>query len=312
MVVHGVNPTKEIVIVQTYKDGTVCEATGMPRTAKVYLKCCTEHQKHILSEQRQQLTDSSSSASASDKMLLIHVKEDEDNLCTYVADVCTPFLCPTSANLLPSSDRSVLSSNTRESIGMILRRTLETLCLQRTDGWWRYEFCHFKHTRQFHVGTTLDPSTGVAVVKIETDHKLGLYTLVEDNNNNNIGPTSDNNSPTTTTTNNNKDNEEDEMRHLENESTADAVYVMEYTNGDMCDNSPDDIKDHSIKSVARATTVKFSCGKNYELVRIEEDRTCHYVFHVTIPELCRHPWFQVPVVKEQVIKCLPVSSEFLL
>jgi len=285
-------PKKEMILIQTFEDGAICDATGLPRTTTVNVRCCTEHEKKKLFLEEQTFFSSSKSANPSFKALILQVHEDSTNLCTYTADVCTPLLCLEDDDPMPASPSSI--TTTKESIRKLLQRSLDSICLSKTDGWWKYEFCHLKHARQFHVGAVLDPNTGVAAVQIEADHKLGLF----------VDQSSNTNDPSSAP------EEDNEMNHMENERTLDAVFKMEYSNGDMCDNSPEDkVKDFTLKTVARSTTVKFSCGKNYELIRIEEDRTCHYVFHVTVPDLCRHEWFQVPVLKEQVIKCLPMPSD---
>lgn len=160
-----------------------------------------------------------------------------------------------------------------------------------------------KHTRQFHIGTAVDSTTGVATAKVETDHLLGLY--LDEAITKGLSYKKEGNSD------DDDDKEEElELHHMEHRETTEAAYVIEYANGDLCDNSPEDVRDQTLTQVARSTTVKYSCGKNYDLARIEEDKTCHYVFYVTIPDLCRHPWFHIPVRKEQIIKCLPVPSEF--
>ena len=88
--------------------------------------------------------------------------------------------------------------------------------------------------------------------------------------------------------------------------------MQEYLHGDVCEDP--DVTDSVVKSggivdggIQRSTTVRYSCGKSYELVKVNEDSTCHYVFDVTVPALCRHPLFRAPVVKTQVIKCLPID-----
>merc|ERR1711902_153348 len=90
-----------------------------------------------------------------------------------------------------------------------------------------------------------------------------------------------------------------------------AVYVQEYMHGDICDH--EDVAESVIKggnivhgSIERSSSVRFSCGKQWELIDIKEDSTCHYILDVTIPELCQHELFKAPVTKTQVVKCLPV------
>lgn len=92
-----------------------------------------------------------------------------------------------------------------------------------------------------------------------------------------------------------------------------AVFIQEYTDGLVCEDS--DVAQSIIKGgnvvgggIERSTTVRFSCGKNYELVRVNEDSTCHYIFDVTVPALCHHPLFKARLPKTQVVKCLPVPG----
>jgi protein OS-9 len=184
-------------------------------------------------------------------------------------------------------------------------------CLQKNDGWWRYELCHTKNVRQYHPGTRIDPASGDAIMVVETEHLLGVY-----NGTGTVLSVSSSSSTKGSSNDKSKKDEDsypdlDEIKHMENPKSSIAAFVVEYVNGDMCDNS-EDVKDESLKRIARATTVKFSCGKAYELKRVNEDSTCHYVFHVSVPELCRHPLFVAPVVKEQVVKCLPVVNDMLL
>eukprot|EP00978_Attheya_sp_CCMP212_P049336 scaffold651407_cov63-Attheya_sp.AAC.2 len=89
-----------------------------------------------------------------------------------------------------------------------------------------------------------------------------------------------------------------------------AVYVQEYIFGDTCDQS--DVTDSSIKGgnvvdggIERSTSVRFGCGNEFGLMNINEDSTCHYQLEVSVPDLCDNPLFKAPVIKTQVIKCLP-------
>jgi Glucosidase II beta subunit-like protein len=115
----------------------------------------------------------------------------------------------------------------------------------------------------------------------------------------------------------------DEWMHVVNATTADrrgrgggtgTYFEVEYTNGDVCDHS--DVTDAAIIAggaaaggvIARASTVRFFCGKTYQLA-VSEDSTCHYIVEVTIPALCNHPVFKEPIMKKQVVKCLPVDED---
>jgi hypothetical protein len=136
--------------------------------------------------------------------------------------------------------------------------------------------------------------------------------------------------------------EADEWKHVINVTTDAALgriisYIeVEYKDGDVCDDETvteaaivavdpmhlrprfdegENAKSDSINDqpaslgnvVSRSATVRYYCGDQYGL-QISEDRTCHYVVSVTVPTLCKHPLFQVPVAKKQVVKCLPVPE----
>jgi hypothetical protein len=90
-----------------------------------------------------------------------------------------------------------------------------------------------------------------------------------------------------------------------------AVYEQEYKHGAICDH--EDVALSVIKggnvvkgSVERSSTVRFMCGKQWELIDVKEDSTCHYLLDVSVPELCQHILFKAPTMKTQVVKCLPV------
>jgi hypothetical protein len=57
--------------------------------------------------------------------------------------------------------------------------------------------------------------------------------------------------------------------------------------------------------ITRASSVRYYCGNSHSIT-VNEDSTCHYLVHVTVPELCKHPLFMAPLAKKQVVKCLPV------
>ncbi len=90
-----------------------------------------------------------------------------------------------------------------------------------------------------------------------------------------------------------------------------AIYVQEYAHGEVCNHK--DVADAVVKGknverggVERSSTVRFSCGNRLELVKVEEDRTCHYVLDVTVPELRGHRLFRAKATRMQVVKRLPV------
>jgi len=213
------------------------------------------------------------------------------------------------------------------SIREILKNTLRNKCLSRNAGWWHYEFCHMKHVREFHpkhIFAGQDP--GKQVFEEEDEHSLGKYDesvhgLYEDEEeinhletSNSVLHESNNVVQESFLTLNGFGGGDSETSSDSSNNGNGAVFVQEYTNGDVCEDS--DVTEVAIKGgnvvdggIERSSTVRFSCGKRHELVRVNEDSTCHYVVDVTLPELCLHPLFKAEVVSGQVVKCLPVEHE---
>ena len=184
---------------------------------------------------------------------------------------------------------------------------------------WTYEFCHKKQIRQYHANNVIDSSTGMAKQTVETEHILGVYkgsgNSIEDypneeehlhvvNATGSIGGDLGIGKRKNRAQQNNKE-------AGQQPGGNGAVYEQEYKHGEVCDH--EDVAESVIKggnvvhgSVERSSTIRFSCGKRWELIEIKEDSTCHYILDVTVPELCQHALFQAPVTKTQVVKCLPV------
>jgi hypothetical protein len=182
---------------------------------------------------------------------------------------------------------------------------------------WTYEFCHAKNIRQYHVENLIDAATGFPAQRIESEHLMGLYegsgNSIDDYPNeeehlhvvNAAGGSSDLGG-----IRNNMNKNSDRQRPAAAGGNG-AVYEQEYKRGDVCDH--EDVALSVIKggnvlkgSVGRSSTVRFMCGKRWELIDVKEDSTCHYLLDVTVPELCQHSLFRAPVTKTQVVKCLPV------
>ncbi len=175
--------------------------------------------------------------------------------------------------------------------------------------------------RQYHAANLVDAATGTVKQRIESEHLLGLYSGsgndVEDYPDDEehlhvINATSSSidlsiggRNPNSIFENFNKQNND------QGPGGNGAVFVQVYFHGDVCDH--EDVAESVIKggsiihgSVERSSTVRFSCGKTWDIVNIKEDQTCHYVLDVTVPELCEHPLFKAAVTKTQVVKCLPL------
>lgn len=177
---------------------------------------------------------------------------------------------------------------------------------------WTYEFCYGETIRQLHEGEKLDLKTGLPSRYIESQHLLGSFTEDLDE-----FPNEEETEYVVNLSKGIRGKKAGEVvdRTLGARSGNGAYFVQEYTGGDVCDHT--DVTDSAVKSgkvgeghLERATTVRFFCGQELQLVSINEDSTCHYVVDVVIPDLCHHPLFKAPVPKKTVVKCLPAEDEY--
>jgi hypothetical protein len=286
-----------------HEGGTICLETGQPRTATVHFVCCTPD---VIAKKKAFLRRGETPLVTID-VAVYDIAEEPEQVCAYNVTICTPLLCNTQAAPKAASRSSSSSEDEEaewrttpkenESVMEILERTLggkKPVCLQGlTGGWWTYEYCHGASLRQFHevVGTVRD-KTGASQTtrRVDTDNNLGnpqLHVMRA------IVP-------------------EDEWKFVVNATTKKTYFELEYADGDICDDH--DVRDAAIvagnsgaKGLARASSVRFSCGERQDLA-VREDSTCHYVVEIALPDLCRHPFFQAPTSKKQVFKCLPVEE----
>lgn len=203
-----------------------------------------------------------------------------------------------------------------------------SLRLDQIFRWWTYEFCHTRHAREFHGTNVMDATTGVSRQIVEEEHMLGLYKAdvhesypdIEEPDHV-INATHSDGEDTLVMGSSKKAKAKKKKAEAKKKVDSSppeaggngAVFIQEYTDGLVCKDS--DVAESIIKGgnvvgggIERSTTVRFSCGKNYELVRVNEDSTCHYIFDVTVPALCNHPLFKATLPKTQVVKCLPVPE----
>ena len=178
------NRTKDaaIGISDFFVDGQWCDETNSPRTSRVDFRCCSDGGEAKRGRAAQPTTTRASRGAAAKhggagaigggkdagggvvaqpmaQLASIH----ERSLCSYVVTICTPLLCgpnggPHAANV---------------SVATLLE-PLRSVCLQRHEGWWSYEFCYARHVRQFHVGTTTDKK-GKAQSRVEAEFVLGKH-----------------------------------------------------------------------------------------------------------------------------------------
>jgi hypothetical protein len=169
---------------------------------------------------------------------------------------------------------------------------------------------------QYHGAELLDAKSGRTVTKMETSHLLGLYkssgSLDYPNEDEHLHVLNATSSSSELDLGRAHPKPRGGSTNQKAAGGNGAVYVQEWIHGDTCDHET--VAESVIKggnlvqgSVERSTTVRYSCGRATELLEINEDSTCHYVIDVSVPELCHHPLFKAPVIKTQVVKCLPVK-----
>ena len=294
-------------------EGDICPDKDEPRAAMVELVCCSEN---VMMGRKGDLTrakDHDDAKNLNRHLAAIHSvfeSDDPEEICLYIVTICTPLLCldeeePDLDSKIESNDtpktKSKKKKKENESVREILERTLGDQCLQTsTGGWWTYEFCHSKRIRQYHevIGQhKVQSGASYATRVIESEHILGKYQKHATES-----------SP-----------DEDEWKSIVNATDKasgggnGAYYEVEYADGDICDNS--DVTDAAIIAggsgsggIARSSTVRYLCGNAFN-VAVNEDSTCHYIVEVTVPDLCEHVLFRAPMMKKQVVKCLPIEDD---
>uniref|UniRef100_A0A7S3L2Q1 MRH domain-containing protein n=1 Tax=Amphora coffeiformis TaxID=265554 RepID=A0A7S3L2Q1_9STRA len=294
-------------VTDIHEGGTICPDTGKPRESLVHLICCADD----IMSRKKNLIRKGDSAFTNNDFAVYDIVEDPHQVCHYNVTICTPLLCEKEEEAIPASSSSSPTESQKEetrtvhkeneSVMEILDRTLggdKPFCLQSiTGGWWNFEFCHGKSIRQYHevVGTKRDKNGVPQTTRVvETDHNLGQPQVSVFRA---IVP-------------------EDEWRFVvnatDNKGGKKPYFELEYTNGDICDDH--DVRDAAIvagntgaKGLARASSVRYSCGEKYD-ISVNEDSSCHYVVNIMVPDLCRHTLFKTPVSKKQVFKCLPIDD----
>ena len=312
-----VDEIKDVMIVDTYANGEYCEEAKSKRVIEVRSRCCSNDeimksiQKAGGTVQNPDFFSTPFDDTDAARAILLSVQEQ--SVCNYVALVCTNTLCKSwihesieDTKLDDKESKDLAEFQRDESIRHILDKTLADNCLKKNEGWWTYNFCYQSSAYQFHESVELDLEKGVMKTTIEAKHVLGKY-----------DPVTSEGFP-----------KEDEVKHIifpqgylndgfetgngkESMGLDSAYYVQEYTHGDICEG--DDVIDSAIKGgevgegvIQRSSTIRFFCGGNRELVRINEDRTCHYIIDIAVPELCAHKYFERPHIKKHAVKCVAV------
>ena len=313
----------DIVVVDTFDGGEYCEEAAANRKVDVRFKCCSNEDvmNSIKKEGGNDANNVHLFLDNVEKPRAILLSVQEKSVCNYVAEVCTNVLCD---NWLDDTETAFsaeefglsikpIEFQRDDSIRYILDETLGDDCLKKSEGWWTYSFCHQSTAYQFHESVDLDLDKGVMKATVEAKHILGKY----DTGTSEDFPKEDEIKHIVFPEGQLKDDAGSEVEARSSSTqglgVGSAYYAQEYTHGDVCEG--EDIIDSAIKGgavvqggIERSTTVRFFCGSKKELVRINEDHSCHYIIDVTVPELCVHKYFEIPHIKKHAVKCLPVDS----
>jgi hypothetical protein len=181
---------------------------------------------------------------------------------------------------------------------------------------WSYEYCHRKHVRQFHEMISINVESGIASTGTEDIYMLGFYSEELDSYpdgeewkylvNTTSAPSSSGKDGSLKTRSGSAGSSDSGGRGVA------AYFKAEYVGGDVCDDP--DVADAAIKAGSvggghseRACSIRYACGSTFDIY-VNEDSTCHYIVDITVPDLCYHPFFKVPVAKKRVVKCIPVED----
>ncbi len=320
---------ESITVVETYVDGEYCEEIKAKRSVEVHLKCCSDDEvQNYLQIENGGMSNMNNgnkfSLESSEEPLAILLSVREDSTCSYTATVCTNVLCdewiyaeddsesfdPLTGDNAPDntfSRRGGIEFRRDDSIRYILDRTLEDTCLRRNEGWWTFSYCHKSSAYQYHENADIDLTKGTMKTTIEAKNILGKYEAKNDNFPDEdevkhiVFPNSDDEAGSSST-------------QARNVGVNSPYYTQEFFHGDICEG--EDVIDSAIKGgnvieggvgVERSSIIRFFCGNTRELVRVDEDHTCHYIIDITVPELCLQKYFEIPHIKKHAVKCLPVD-----
>lgn len=303
------NSDKNVVLItENFVGGEICLDTGRPRETRVLLKCCPE----VTAGKRRGTAMRNGAPFPVDILYIQDVTESVENVCFYTMTICTTLLCDVVSD--DSLEQQKVNLGTQKvmdienlSISNILDLTFERpgkRCIQYGAGWWVYELCPGKYIRQYHEISRLDPVSGTSSVVIDAEHILGRFDKSRNTWNDEDWKYVVNSTSTL------KARSGQSMSWVPTIHGGNGAFLVhEYAWGDVCDS--DDVTDSAIKAgaigegrIERSATVKLGCGSLIEMT-VNEDTTCHYVVHVTIPALCNHPLFRAPTSKQHLVKCLP-------
>ena len=336
---HGDGKAGMVQVTDVYEDGDWCEEHGVHRTTEVQIRCCPE-ETEAHGERTQLLhvheVEKAPCTYAALVCAPILCTDSFERLLDERIDAGSAKegtgKNKQRLNLKMTRTGTKRRRKKTESVRDILDRILGKMCLRKNAGWWTYELCHGKIAREFHGTEVLDANTGASRLVIEEEHLIGRYHAEEheaypdvEEALHVVNATADDESEAEGDGSSGRTGREGGRKKdaaavgglaaVSPPSDAGgngSVFVQEYIDGLACNDS--DVADSVIRgnnvvggSIQRSVTIRYSCGKKYELVRVNEDTTCHYVFDVTVPALCGHPLFKAEMARTQVVKCLPVE-----
>ena len=336
---HGDGKAGMVQVTDVYEDGDWCEEHGVHRTTEVQIRCCPE-ETEAHGERTQLLrvheVEKAPCTYAALVCAPILCTDSFERLLDERIDAGSAKegtgKHKQRLNLKMTRTGTKRRRKKTESVRDILDRILGKMCLQKNAGWWTYELCHGKIAREFHGTNVLDANTGASRLVIEEEHLIGRYHAEEheaypdvEEALHVVNATADDESEAEGDGSSGRTGREGGRKKdaaavgglaaVSPPSDAGgngSVFVQEYIDGLACNDS--DVADSVIRGnnvvgggIQRSVTIRYSCGKKYELVRVNEDTTCHYVFDVTVPALCGHPLFKAEMARTQVVKCLPVE-----
>jgi Glucosidase II beta subunit-like protein len=339
-------------IVDEHQGGSICPETGEQRRSYVHLQCCSDKVMNtkkpgMLHRGGEPATETGVAlVDISEPPDTVCVY----NVTVCVAMLCEePEAQSDSAASVSGKPAKNPNPFDKNSISGILHDALDVCINSATGGWWMYEFCHGKSIKQYHESTTSYRTESGAIFTAkhnEAEHVLGKYqgsiwdaVAMENEWQHVVNVTSDEVHGTIASISSESSPFAQQKEGAASLSKTMTYVEIEYSGGDVCDDetvtdsavvgggtshqhqAPDDSGDSEGSStgagkrknvVARSSSVRYFCGDQFAL-EVNEDRTCHYVVSVTVPALCHHALFNVPVAKRQIIKCLPVEeTEFNL
>ena len=229
--------------------GQRCDETDAGRKSLVTFSCCRDRASGMRRKKDERVI--------SPKKVAYLLSVEETALCEYGLSVCSPLLCETT---------TAATTNVAA-----LLKPLEGICVQKTEGWWTFEFCYKKQARQFHAEVVRDEKSGKKALAPVADFNLGNY-----------------------------QGNDDLVAQKPTRDGPDrkAKVELEYDQGTACD---------VLKNQRRATTVRLVCGNKHALTNVFEDQTCHYTFTVTTPTICAHPIFSA-IPRTRKVTCDPIAE----